>query len=350
MTVALVLVGALELGFTHFGTFVGGLEPAGLDQWADMFGLPRDGRPPEYQIALLLAYDWPVVLFGGTAVGVFVWRLRRRGARGLTSPQRFLLLWTALAALVAALANQREAGQLLILLLPLALLAGLLAEEFLPTVDWAILRRWWPIAVAAAVLLAYAALLTSEWSRPEFDITRAERFYLVVAVGACAALLVACFSILGRRGAAISGVVAAVLVFAFLSHTNLALTTNDGAVEFAVDVRATDRVEQFRETVDELAMSRARPVMVDPSLRGPLAWHLRDLDVTFAGSAEDAGAVVVPGGREVEGFTPLGEPWRLGEGWYPDDADLLGLWRWLVYREPYGNLEDVDAQILVPAP
>jgi hypothetical protein len=77
---------------------------------------------------------------------------------------------------------------------------------------------------------------------------------------------------------------------------------------------------------------------------------LRDLAVTFAESPEGAGAVVVRADREMEGFTPLGEPWRLGEGWYPDDLDALRLWRWLVYREPYGNLDSVDAQILVPVP
>ena len=101
---------------------------------------------------------------------------------------------------------------------------------------------------------------------------------------------------------------------AFLTHTDLALISNGEAVEFAVDVRTTDRVEQFRETVDELAMSRAEAVLVDPSLREPLAWRLRDIAVTFAESAEDAGAVVVPEGQELDGFSLLGESWRLGEG------------------------------------
>jgi len=350
LSVGFVLVGALELGITHFGTFVDRLELAGLTQWREIFALPRDGRPPEYQLALLLAYDWPVLLFGGTAAGVFVWRLLRRGVRALTPPQRFVLLWTALAALATALATQRDAGQLLILVLPLALLAGLLAEDILPTLDWAVLRRWWPAAAAALALLAYAALLTTEWSHPGADISEAQRLYLVLALSGAIALLAAAYSILGRHAAAISVAVAAVLAFAFLVHTDLALTTNDEAVEFAVDVRTSGRVEQFRETVDQLAASRAGPVLIDPSLQEPLAWELRDVAVTFAPPAEDAGAVVVQAEREVEGFTPLGEPWRLGEGWYPAELDLLPLWRWLVYRESYGSVDNVDAQILVPAP
>ncbi len=350
LSVGLVLVGALELGITHFGTSVDGLDLAGLAQWRDMFALPRDGRPPEYQLALLLAYDWPVLLSGTAAVAVLIWRLRRRGARALTSPQRFLLLWTALAALAVALATQREAGQLLILLVPLALLAGLLAEELLLTLDWAVLRRWWPVGAAALALLAYAALLATEWSRPDRTITGAEHSYLVLAVAGAAAILAVSFPVLGRHAAAISLALAVVLAFAFLAHTDLALTSNDEAVEFAVDIRTTGRVEQFRDTVNQLAASRAGPILVDPSLREPLAWDLRDHAVTFAEPAADAGALVVPGGREVEGFTPLAEPWRLGEGWYPDDPDSLRLWRWLVFREPYGNLDNVDVQILVPAP
>jgi hypothetical protein len=169
-------------------------------------------------------------------------------------------------------------------------------------------------------------------------------------VGAAVALLAACFAVLGRQGAAVSAVVAAVVAFAFLSHTDLVVTTDDDAVEFVVDVRAAGRVEHFRETVDELAMSRSGPVVTDPSLREPLAWHLRDSAVMFGDLAEDAGVVVVPMGQEVQGFTRLGEPWRLGAGWYPDDLDPLPLWRWLVYRESYGSLDSVEAEILVPTP
>jgi 4-amino-4-deoxy-L-arabinose transferase-like glycosyltransferase len=349
LSVGLVLIGAFELAITHFGTFVGSVEPAGLGQWRHMFALPRDDRPVEYQLAILLAYDWPVLLCGAAAVGVLVRRLLRRGVRVLPPAQRFLLVWTALAAIAVALANQREAAQTVILLPPLALLAGLLADELLPRLDWAILRRWWPVAAGVLALLAYAALLGSEWSRPGFDITQAERFYLVLAVGAAGAILVAPFWVLGRRGAVIGMAVVMVLAGAFLLHTDLALT-GDSGVEFAVDVRGTGRMEQFHETVAEVTATRSGPVLVDPSLREPLAWQLRDVPLTFGVPAEDAGAIIVPAGREVDGFTPLGEPWRVGEGWYPPDLDLLRLWRWLVYREPYGNLDRVDAQILVPEP
>lgn len=348
LSVALVLAAALELGLTHFGTSIDRLGLAGLTQWGEMFALPRDSREPEYQILVLLAYDWPVLLAGGIGAVVFVQRLIKRRAAALTPFQRFVLLWAALATLVVALTTQREAGQLLILMLPLALLGGALADDLFPALDWSVLRRWWPAVVVVLALLAYAALVTTQWS--DAGISRLERFYLVLAVGGAATLLLISYSLLARHVAVIGVTVVGVLAFAFLAHTDLGLTRNDQAAEFAVDIRTADRIEQFREMVGELVDSRAGPVLIDPGLWQPLAWYLRDLPVTFAPPGEEAGAVVVHAGQEVEGFTPLGEGWRLGEGWYPVKLDPLPLWRWLVYRESFGNLDGVDAQILVPAP
>jgi len=166
-------------------------------------------------------------------------------------------------------------------------------------------------------------------------------------------VLAGCYSILGRDAAVIGLAVVAAVAFAFLAHTDLSLSHDDEAAEFAVDVRTTERIEQFREVVDQFVASRTGPVLIDPALAEPLAWYLRDVTVTFAEPEDDASAVVVPAGREVDGFTAASEVWRLGEGWYPTDLDLLPLWRWLVFREAYGNLnsmEKLEAQILVPTP
>jgi hypothetical protein len=350
LSVILVLAAAVELGITHFGTSLERLGLAGITQWSDMFALPRDGRAPEYQAALLIAYEWPILLAGVIGIAVFGQRLFRRGTSALTSPQRFVAIWATLAAATVALATQREAGQLLVLILPLALIAALLAEDVVPTLNWGVLGRWWPAVAGALVLLACAALITSEWS--EAGISRSDRLYLVLALGGAALLVTGGFSFVGRDAAVIAVAVAASVAFGFLTHTNLSLTRNDEAAEFAVDIRTTRRVEMFQETVAQFAASRAGPVLVDPALSQPLSWYLRDLPVAFAAPEDTAGAVVVPAGSKVEGFTRAGEVWRLGEGWYPSDLDLLPLWRWLVEREPYGNLDDmtIDAEILVPAP
>jgi uncharacterized protein (TIGR03663 family) len=351
LSVVLVLVAALQLGFTHFGTSVDRLGLAGLSQWSDAFALPRDGREPEYQLALLLGYDWPALLFGAVAAAAFVWRLVRGGAGALSSAQLFLLVWAGLAALTVGLATQREAGQTLALVLPLAMLAGVLAEEVVPSLDWGVLARWWPAVVAALVSLAIAALVTTEWSQG--GIEPWERFYLVLALGGAAVVLAACYSLLGRDAAAIGLTVAAAVSLAFLAHGSISLARDGGAAEFAVDVRTSDRIGQFHDSLREVAATRSGPLLVDPSLSQPLAWYLRDLPAVFAEPAEGAGTIVTPADRPVVGFTSVGDEWRLGESWYPVDLDILPLWRWLVYRQGYGNLnsmEPVEAQILVPAP
>jgi hypothetical protein len=348
LSVALVLAAALELALTHFGTSLDKTGLPGLRQWGDMFGSPGDGREPEYQVALLLAYEWPVLLAGGLAAVFFVWRMARGGAGALTPGQRFALVWVALGTLAVALARQREAGQLLMVVLPLAVMGGLLAEELAPSLDWGVLRRWWPAVASALALVAYAALITTDWSQRQ--VTTWDRLSLVLALGGAVLLVTACFSLIERRAAAVALAVVGALAFAFLAHTDLNLVRNDGGVEMAVDMRTPGRIGQFQEGVMRIAADRGGPVFVDPALREPLAWYLRDLPVAAGPVEAGASLVVVAAGTKIGGFTPVGETWRLGEGWYPRAIRALPLWRWLVYREPYGKPDGVEAQILVPEP
>jgi 4-amino-4-deoxy-L-arabinose transferase-like glycosyltransferase len=348
LSAAMVLAAALELGLTHFGTSLDRIGLAGFELWGEMFELPRDGREPEYHLFLLLAYDWPVLLAGGGAFAFYAWRLVRRGGAALSPPQLFVLVWLALAAVVAALVTQREAGQLLMLVVPLALLAGLAAEELLPSLDWSLLRRWWPMPALALALLAGAAVVFVEWANT--SVNRAELSLLWVAVLAALGVLATAFLRLGRSGTVVALVVAAAVAGAFLAHTDLGLTRNDEAAEPAVDLRTAPEIDAFRDTVALLASSRAAPVVVDPALREPLAWELRDLPVEFGLPDGEVGAMVVPAGLEPDGFTPLGEEWRIGEGWYPEWLSWRPLWRWQLYREPYGRVDSVDVRILVPAP
>ncbi len=342
----LVVAAAIELGFSHFGTGTGGAALPSLEQWADMFDYPRDGRAPEYFAALLLAYDWPLLLAGGTGFAVAASRLMRRGPLAVGSFQRFLLLWTAAGALMLGLAAQREAGQVLLVLLPLALWAGLLAEELLAAPDWTVLRRWWPLPLASLGAAAYAALLLTEWSAPGGDYGPV----IALVLGGTAVLAAAAYPFLRRDLAAALLPVAAAVVVAFLAHSSLAVAFGGGA-EFATDLRFEEsRLRDFRETLDLLVAERGGGVVVDEALDETLAWPLRDSGLPFTDAFDGASAVVAPTDVPPLGFVPLGDAWRLAEGWYPHDMDPLPLWRWLVYRTAYGRLDTVDVRIYVPAP
>ena len=50
----------------------------------------------------------------------------------------------------------------------------------------------------------------------------------------------------------------------------------------AVDIRTTERIGEFHETVGGLVATRPGPILVEPGLGQPLAWSRRDLPVTFA--------------------------------------------------------------------
>jgi len=340
----LVLAAGLQLGMTHFGTSLGSPWLPGVELWTEMFERPGDGREPEYYLALLLGYDWPILLAGAAGFAALVWRLGS-GVRALSLARRFLLVWTFVSALTLALTAQREAGQVLMLMLPMVLLAGTLTEEMVSSIEWGMVARWWPAGAAALATAGFAALLMTEWSSGSARPT--ERIMLIAAVGGFVALVMIP-GLLVRQGMTVVAGVGVVVAAAFMAHSSLAVAFGDGA-EFAVDQRLLARTEQLRVTLDVLAEQRDGPIVVDAALIDELGWALRNSPVVFRDSAEGSGALVLPAGPAPPGFVPLGEAWRVAEGWYPEG--LLrprSMWRWLVFREPYYGREGVDVRIYVP--
>ena len=345
-SVAIVALAGLELGLTHFGTSLdkGGL--AGLRSWSQMFEIPRDSRQPEYHLALLLAYDWPILVAGIAGLAVLAARMRR-GPVTLSSGQRFLLVWTAVAALTLALATRREAGQLLLLLVPLALMGGIFLQEAAHWLDWPTLRRWWPWAASSLLLVAYAAMAMTRWSAGNAG--PADRFAMVVAIGVSVLLAAVPLAHSGRRAIAIPLLVFAISAGVFTAHSATAVAWA-GGLEPAVDMEVVPRTSYLRDTLVRLRDERGGRVVVESQLRESLGWTLRDTGVTFGGPFQGASVLVAPAEEVPEGFAPLGGMWRVAEGWYPQA--LLrprGLWRWLLFREPYGDGRRVEVRIYVPA-
>ena len=140
------------------------------------------------------------------------------------------------------------------------------------------------------------------------------------------------------------------LAVPFLAHSSLAVALGDRA-EFATDLRITDRAGQFSETVSQLAQERGGTVVLDRGLSEALLWPLRDSPVVLGDPTTDASAVIARADQTPPGFEPLGDPWRLAQGWYPQALlHPLSLWRWLVFREPYGGVDSIDVRIYVPKP
>jgi hypothetical protein len=341
---ALALAATLLLGIGQFGTDIDRLALPGVRQWMDVFALPRDGLPWHYQLSLLLGYEWPLLLAG--AAGYLV--VAHRWLRSPPSPSlvnRLLLTWATVTLIVVAFASRRDSGQILSLLLPFSLLAATLIEELLSRVDWDLLRRRWPAVALALALMSYALLQLSRWSREGVNISDDEKVYLVMALIGATAIVAGGFYYLGRNGLALALPIAAALAIPFLIHSSLSLGFGEG-IEFAADARLTSRIEPFRVEIVRVADEQGVPVTVDPQLRGALGWHLRHSRVMFGDPPAGSPFVVAVGVEAPPGLQPLGDPWRLAEGWAPSDLDPLPAWRWFAYRQPYGNLSVVDVQIL----
>ena len=338
----LVLAAAVQLGVTHFGT---SLDPdlPGVRLFADMFDAPRDSRPPEYHVALLLGYDWPLLVAGTAGFLLFAIRLLLR--RPLDAFDRLLIIWTLVAAIALALITRREAGQLLIILPPLALLAGRLAREFMEQLGWEVVRRWWPAAATLVAVVAAATLLMTEWSSG--NATRGERAVLAATPVACLVILAGTY-IRSHSGAVAAGLtVVSLCAAAFVAHSSLAVAFGEGA-EFAVDARLTPRAEQLKVTVDRLSVERNSPIVLDAGLRDELGWTLRDSSAIFGGQIDTASILVTRPDAAPSGFAGLPDVWRVSEGWYPDEVLApRRMWRWLLYREPFGAVEAVEVRIYV---
>lgn len=342
----LITAAAVQLGLTHFGTSFERAGMPGLALWSEMFGMPRDSRSPEYHAALLMGYEAPLLLAGAAAFAGYALAIARGGLASLAPSRRLALVWTAVAAATLALTTQREAGQLLALLLPLALLAGCAIEDATAGLDWSVLRRWWPLAAGSLLLFCWAGLLFSEWAAENSG--PAERFLLVLTLATAVFLAVFPVVVLGRNGLAAAAPVLAAAGLAFALHSSFAVSVS-GGTEFATEQRITPRAAEFRSTLERLAEERGGTVVVDVRLLPVLGWVLRDSRVAFGGPVEGATLVVAPPNEGPERFVGLGEVWTLSEGWYP--AEVLKarqMWGWFMYREAFGETESVEARFYVP--
>jgi hypothetical protein len=338
----LVVAAVIQLGFTRFGISVHASLP-GPALLGDMFQGAGTARPAEYFAALLVAYEWPLLV--GGAAGFVLLAARLAGRRGMSGFDRFLLIWTVAGALALAMAARKEGTQLLVLIPPLALLSGRVAEEFVQRVDLGGVQRWWPAAVAVLAVMALAALLMSEWSSG--NASAGERALLAAAPIGCLAILA--FLLLRERSAAAAVALAGLSIgaIAFLTHSTLAVAFGGGS-EFAVDSRLTPRVEQLRSTLERLSEERNSPIVLDSDLRDELGWVLRDSDAIFGAQPGTASIIVSKTDAAPPGFEPLPDVWRLSEGWYPDEVLApRRMWRWLLFREPFGALDVADARIYV---
>ncbi|MGQ9572851.1 MAG: glycosyltransferase family 39 protein [Dehalococcoidia bacterium] len=344
----LFFLGALELGVTHFGTSIDRLSLPGLRQWVDMFALPRDSLPWHFHPGILASYEAPILLLGGLA---YFWLLNRwitsRGAE-VSIFQRLLFFWASGAALIIAITTRREAGQLVLLLLPLALLAGSWLERIAAETTLASLGRTAPYLAPVLALAGYMALVLCQWAHAGAVGSAGEKTGLIFAAGAAIALIWVAWGVLGHQAIAGMLALALILLATFAIHGSTAVMYGRGS-EFLAAERVNARVFQLEGRLAALRAETPGPIAVHQSFLPALGWYLRDVKgVVFAPSPPaDVVAIVTPPGTSVPSGYRWQETWPIAEGWLPRSIDALDWWRWLVYRQPWGDLSSPEADLLV---
>jgi uncharacterized protein (TIGR03663 family) len=354
LSTLLIFLGALELGVTRFGTDIDRFSLPGIRLWTEMFDLPRDGLPWHFHPGLLISYEVPALILGTVAYLWVLYRWVRGGTEGVPLFQRFLVIWASGAALIIASMTRREAGQLVLLLLPLALLAGCWLEALVSELDLASLVKSLPFLTPVLFVVGYLVLVLTDWARDGNVGGKGgpadEPATLILVTGGAIALLWLAWSSLGRR--AITGYVllGSLVSLVFLVHGATSAAYGRGS-EFLAGERLDRQVPRLEKQLAAMGGAEGA-VAADMSFLPALGWYLRDvpgLVFTFSPPAEANAYLAVPGQPAPSGYR-IDRRWPIAQGWVPHTIDGLDWWRWLVYREPYGSLTSTEAELLVKGP
>jgi uncharacterized protein (TIGR03663 family) len=344
----LFFLGALELGVTHFGTSVDRLSLAGLRQWVDMFALPRDDLPWHFHPGILTSYEALLLIVGGSA---YLWLLSRwitsRGQK-VSLFQRFLFFWASGAAIIIAITTRRQAGQLVLLLLPLAFLTGSWLESIIAETNLASLGRGALYLLPVLALAGYIALVLTQWANAGEVGSAGERARVMLALLAAIVVIWITWNTLGRQATAGSLALALVVLAIVAIHGSTSVAYGRGS-EFLADERVDQGVFQLQERLATIEAETPGPIAVQESFLPSLGWYLRDVSgVAFAPSppADAVAIVTVPGEPAPSGYSWLGT-WTIAESWLPHSLDPLDWWRWLLYRQSWGDLSSREADLLV---
>ncbi|MFB0533765.1 MAG: flippase activity-associated protein Agl23 [Anaerolineae bacterium] len=351
---ALVVVAVVALVSTAFLLNFAGL-PAALDflpTWLAQLGPQPGDQPWYYYFQLLVLYE-PLILILGL-IGLVYHYIGRRDL--LTT---FLLYWTVAAAVIYALAGQKAPGNVLLLVLPLALLASLLIGRFWDQLAQA--AAWGAEGLFVAFSLPVVVFLAIQLAGYASSGQTVYLYLALVAFLVLPTLIALCWMWLGQGPALRYGEIILLLVLAMLT-VNLSVGLN---YHRAADPREPMVAEATSPGVVDLVTTLERisshqegdPYTIATTVEeatGPvLAWHLRNFRNTsfveqLSPSIETP--VVVTLAREEEptlGGSYVGQSFASQATWNPLGLTRTERVRWLLYREAPTPVESRDVVLWV---
>ncbi len=305
--------------------------------WLSAFQPQAGAHPWYYPLQLLIVYE-PLILVFGLAGAVYL--LRRRDPFSL-----FLAYWSAMALLLSIVAGGRGPGDVLLIVLPLALLAGAfigrLLDELAAKAVWA--REGLFAVVACAVLVNLGLQLGAYafWGR---------RSHLILALAAgfvLIGLLVLYWLSYGPRPALRAGALVLLLSLVCLTvstsfHLNYRRASDPREIMI---VSPTSRcVFDLVETLERVSSRRSGDsktiaVTVHRGAGPAVAWHLRDFSnlqfVDQLSSAVDTPVVIAPADERepILGANYSGQDFVLTSSWKLQGLSGSSLMDWLFYRQ-----------------
>lgn len=358
------------------------LHPAGVGHAADLIGvwlqgfLPEQGgQPPIYPLLLLMRYE-PLILFLGLVEAGHALFSRRADPRWLPQPASLfphtilLAFWAVAAILVISLAGHRPAGNILLVVVPLALLAGQGIER---AWRWVTGRQLWEgaalVAAVALGLLVFFYLQIAAYAKASpvdtvmvGDIALYTTSTYLMLAGVAIVLAVGLGAVvwiwrgldLLIAGGWLAAVIALIL-FGFQAAWGLAVAHAHDARELMIMETTVPDVRLLVERAEALSLDKAGdahtlPITIDKGAGPEIAWYLRE----FANQTMVEGLSAPP--ETVAAVTlaredlPIGETFR-GQG-FPLRTHSLpwGLWgqrlvQWLLFTE--GDLPIVDQEVVL---
>ena len=334
-----LILGLVCTGFLlHLSSLQDGIDL--FTGWLSAFLPQVGGHPWYYHLQLLLVYE-PLVLVFGLAAVVYLCLLERR-RRDLFS--LFLAYWSAAALLIYLVAGGRGAGDVLLIVLPLALLAGAfigrLLDELVARASW--VREGLFVALTCPMVAYLSLELGGYASRGG----RNSLLLALVAVLILVGLFVLYWISFGREPALRSGGLVLLLSLVFLTVSiSCYLNYRRGSDPREIVLASPTSRELFDlvETV-EMAFSRegdSRSIaMTVHQGAGPVvAWYLRDFDdVEFVAQLSpsiDTPVVIAPADEQEPtlGAQYSGQDFALASTWKLQGLSGPGLMEWLFYRQ-----------------
>lgn len=307
----------------------GGLALPAVNAWArELSG----GGAPGLPLVGLISYDPLAFVFGLVGiVGLAAGTPRESRNRQILG---FLAIWAAVGLVVAVLGGQRLIGPLAGIAVPLTLLAATVIADAIRAVRREEVTRGAAL-LGALPLLVYAYIQSAVLIRSDAG-TPVQWLAVMISLALAAGYVLLVSFALGRSGLPIVGLAGAGVLLAGTLHASFNLNGRPSAAEWVLPDVPGPAATIFPELIADLRAARGGVLAygLDPSLREPFAWYLRDQPGmrVSEGLTDGLFAAIVPAGAPAPDSGANAIRGIYAAGSYGPPESPRPFWRWYVWR------------------